>query len=57
MKSMKEYAVGFGVKNIKKGTVSKITDYSFVFTTNPKKDNVQPKPVTYMLSYFYEKEE
>lgn len=57
MKSMKEYTIDFGVKNIKKGTISKITNYSFVFTTNPKKDNVQPKSVTYMLNYFYKKEE
>ncbi len=57
MKTMLEYTKDFQSKNLNKGLVSKITDYSFTFTTQPKKDNVQPKSVTYMLSYFYEKEE
>lgn len=54
MKTMKEYAVDFEFKHINKGIVTKITDYSFTFTTKPKKENEQPKSIVYYLSYFYE---
>lgn len=36
------------------GTVSHITDYSFKFTIQPKKDTDKPKEVIYYESYFLE---
>lgn len=55
MKTMQEYADEFAQKNWKKGVVSKVTAYSFVFTEHPDllKPDKQPKQVTYMLSYFW----
>lgn len=53
MKTMQEYTANFQMKNINKGFVTNITDYSFVFHLKPKKENEQPKSVVYFLSYFY----
>lgn len=36
------------------GTVSHVTDYSFKFTIQPKKDTDKPKEVIYYESYFLE---
>ena len=57
MKTMKEYAKEFGEKNWKKGVVSNVTSYSFVFTEHQdlRKPDKQPKSTVYMLSYFWEK--
>lgn len=54
MKSMEEYARLYQHENRNKGVVSNVTDYSFKFTTNPKKDGEQPKSYLVMKSYFWE---
>lgn len=36
------------------GTVSHVTDYSFKFTIQPKKDTDKPKEAIYYESYFLE---
>ncbi len=55
MKTMQEYAGEFGRKNWKKGVVSNVTSYSFVFTEHSdlKKPDKQRKKVIYFLSYFW----
>lgn len=55
MKTMEEYARQYQHENRNKGVVSNVTDYSFKFTTNPKKDGEQPKSYLVMKSYFWEK--
>ena len=56
MKTMLEYASDFAKKNWKKGEVSNVTHYSFLFTEHPdmKKPEKQPKKTVYYLSYFLE---
>lgn len=54
MKTMEEYARQYQHENRNKGVVSDVTNYSFKFTTNPKKDGEQPKSYMVMISYFLE---
>lgn len=49
--NMNEIAAEFQRKNRGKGTVSKITDYSFEFYTIPDK-NGKSETTIYMISYF-----
>ena len=51
MKPMREYAYDFQMKH-KNMVVSKLTDYSFVATTVPKKEDEKPKSWVYMKSWF-----
>ena len=54
MKDMAFYAKQYQNENRGKGTVSDVTDYSFKFTTIPKKDKEEPKSCIIMKSYFWE---
>lgn len=50
---MQKIANEFETKNINKGLVTKVTDYSFTFTENPKKNkDEKTKSIVYYLSYF-----
>ena len=50
---MQKIANEFEFKNINKGLVTKVTDYSFTFTEKPKKNKDEKvKSVVYYLSYF-----
>ena len=54
MKTMEEYAEAYQKKHKGKGKVSNVKDYSFEFTTLPKKENEKEKVYTVMLSYFWQ---
>ena len=52
--TMKEYADKFAREHRGKGVVSKVTSYSFTYTTLPLKKDEKPVSCVYMLSYFWE---
>ena len=52
MKTMEEYAKIYQHEHRNEGVVSNITNYSFKFTTTPKKKDEQPKSCIIMISYF-----
>lgn len=48
---MQKIANDFWTKNRGKGVVDKVTDYSFVWTTNPNKEG-KTSTIVYYMSYF-----